>query len=254
GILSEESIEKTFSIIKKFQEKSNSMGVTELIAFATSATREATNGSIFVENIKNRFGIETLVISGEIEAKLSFNGNSALYHEKIATIDVGGGSTEVTIGTYENIEFIKSFPIGVVKLTEMFFSEENYSEETLNSSRSYLKGFFTELDKFKNSDFKIIGVAGTVTSNVSVVKKLSKFIESEINKFSLSKFILEENLNLFLSKNLEERKKIIGLEPNRADVIIAGNLILLTLLEVLGKDFIIVSTNDNLEGGMVLTI
>ncbi|MEG3014773.1 MAG: Ppx/GppA family phosphatase, partial [Cetobacterium sp.] len=66
--------------------------------------------------------------------------------------------------------------------------------------------------------------------------------------------ILEENLNLFLSKNLEERKKIIGLEPNRADVIIAGNLILLTLLEVLGKDFIIVSTNDNLEGGMVLTI
>ncbi|MEG1582779.1 MAG: Ppx/GppA family phosphatase, partial [Cetobacterium sp.] len=65
---------------------------------------------------------------------------------------------------------------------------------------------------------------------------------------------LEENLNLFLSKNLEERKKIIGLEPNRADVIIAGNLILLTLLEVLDKDFIIVSTNDNLEGGMVLTI
>ncbi|MEG1098481.1 MAG: 3-dehydroquinate synthase [Cetobacterium sp.] len=254
GILSEESIEKTFSIIKKFKEKSDSMGVTDLIAFATSATREATNGNIFVKNIKNRFDIETLVISGEIEAKLSFNGNSAIYDEKIATIDVGGGSTEVTIGSYENIEFIKSFPIGVVKLTEMFFPEENYSEETLKSSRSYLKGFFTELDKFKDSNFKIIGVAGTVTSNVSVFKKLPKFIENEINKFSLSKLILEENLNLFLSKNLEERKKIIGLEPNRADVIIAGNLILLTLLEVLGKDFIIVSTNDNLEGGMVLTI
>ncbi|MBC2851790.1 3-dehydroquinate synthase [Cetobacterium sp. 8H] len=254
GVLSEESIEKTFSIIKKFKKKSDSMGVTELIAFATSATREATNGSTFVENIKNKFNIKTLVIPGEMEAKLSFNGNSALYHERIATIDVGGGSTEVTIGSYENIEFIKSFPIGVVKLTEMFFSEENYNEETLKSSRNYLKGFFTELDKFKNSNFKIIGVAGTVTSNVSIVKKLSKFIENEINKYTLSKVILEENLNLFLSKSLEERKKIIGLEPNRADVIIAGNLILLTLLEVLGKDFITVSTNDNLEGGMVLTI
>lgn len=65
---------------------------------------------------------------------------------------------------------------------------------------------------------------------------------------------LEENLYLFLSKTLEDRKKIIGLEPNRADVIIAGNLILLTLLDILNKNSITVSTVDNLEGGMVLNI
>ncbi|MCQ8212626.1 3-dehydroquinate synthase [Cetobacterium somerae] len=254
GVLSKESIEKTYHIIKRFKEKADSMGVTELIAFATAATREASNGSLFVQGIKNEFNINTLVIPGEIEAKLSFNGNSNIYKEKIATIDVGGGSSEVTIGDYNGIDYVKSFPIGVVKLTEMFFAEENYNEETLLSARNYLKGFFNELSKFENSNFKIIGVAGTVTTNVSIIKKLPKFVEKEINEFILTKMDLEENLFLFLSKTLEDRKKIIGLEPNRADVIIAGNLILITLLDILNKSSITVSTVDNLEGGMVLNI
>ncbi|MGL5645343.1 Ppx/GppA phosphatase family protein, partial [Cetobacterium sp.] len=254
GVLSKESIEKTYYIIKRFKEKADSMGVTELIAFATAATREASNGSMFVQGIKNEFDINTLVIPGEIEAKLSFNGNSNIYREKIATIDVGGGSSEITIGDYNGIDYIKSFPIGVVKLTEMFFSDENYNEETLLSARNYLKGFFNELIKFEGNNFKIIGVAGTVTTNVSIVKKLPKFDEKEINGYVLTKMDLEENLYLFLSKTLEDRKKIIGLEPNRADVIIAGNLILLTLLDILNKNSITVSTVDNLEGGMVLNI
>ncbi len=254
GVLSKESIEKTYEIIKRFKEKSDSMGVTELIAFATAATREASNGSMFVQGIKNEFDINTLVIPGEIEAKLSFNGNSNIYREKIATIDVGGGSSEITIGNYNGIDYVKSFPIGVVKLTEMFFAGENYNEETLLSARNYLKGFFNELSKFGQNSFKIIGVAGTVTTNVSIVKRLPKFIESEVNGHVLTKLDLEENLFLFLSKNLDDRKKIIGLEPNRADVIIAGNLILLTLLEILNKTSITVSTVDNLEGGMVLNI
>ncbi|MGL4425790.1 MAG: 3-dehydroquinate synthase [Cetobacterium sp.] len=254
GILSKESIEKTYDIIKKFKSKSDSMGVSELIAFATAATREASNGSLFVQGIKNEFDISTLVIPGEIEAKLSFNGNSNIYREKIATIDVGGGSTEITIGNFNGIDFIKSFPIGVVKLTEMFFAQENYSEETLLSARNYLKGFFNEISKFSQNSFKIIGVAGTVTTNVTIIKKLPKFIEKEVNESILTKLDLEENLFLFLSKTLDERKKIIGLEANRADVIIAGNLILLTLLEILNKNSITVSTIDNLEGGMVLNI
>ncbi|MGL5427317.1 MAG: Ppx/GppA phosphatase family protein, partial [Cetobacterium sp.] len=162
--------------------------------------------------------------------------------------------SEITIGNYNGIDYIKSFPIGVVKLTEMFFADENYNEETLLSARNYLKGFFNELTKFSQNSFKIIGVAGTVTTNVSIVKRLPKFIESEVNGHVLTKLDLEENLFLFLSKNLDDRKKIVGLEPNRADVIIAGNLILLTLLEILNKTTITVSTVDNLEGGMVLNI
>ncbi|MGL6066819.1 MAG: 3-dehydroquinate synthase [Cetobacterium sp.] len=254
GVLSKESIEKTYEIIKRFRSKCDSMGVAEIIAFATAATREASNGSLFVQGIKNEFDINTLVIPGEIEAKLSFNGNSNIYKEQIASIDVGGGSTEITLGNYKGIDYVKSFPIGVVKLTEMFFEDENYTEETLLSARNYLKGFFNELTKFSNETFRIIGVAGTVTTNVSISKKLTNFIEAEIDKYILTKIELEENLFLFLTKTLDERKKIIGLEADRADVIIAGNLILLTLLEVLNKNNITVSTVDNLEGGMVLNI
>lgn len=254
GILCKESIDKTFSILKNFKRKCEDMGVTEIIAFATSATREASNGNQFVQAIKEQFGINTLVIPGEVEAKLSFNGNSNIYLNTICTIDVGGGSTEITIGDSNSINYVKSFPIGVVKLTEMFFKDENYSIEAISSAKNYLKGFFKELNRFHEDNFMIIGVAGTVTTNVSIIKEMEKFIESEIDGHQLNYDDLNDNLHLFLSKTLEERKEIVGLEANRADVIISGNLILLTLLDLLNKNTITVSTKDNLEGGMVLNI
>lgn len=254
GVLSKESIDKTFFILQNFKDKCETMGVTEIIAYATSATREASNGNLFVQCIKEQLGINTIVIPGEVEAKLSFNGNSNIYLENIATVDVGGGSTEITIGNNKEIKYIKSFPIGVVKLTEMFFKDENYSIDSINCAKNYLKGFFKELSKFKHDDFSIIGVAGTVTTNVSILKNMPIYIENEIDGTALTYDILNNHLEMFLSKTLEERKSIVGLESNRADVIIAGNLILLTLLNILNKSVIIVSTKDNLEGGMVLNI
>lgn len=254
GILSQKSIDKTFSILKRFKTKAENMGVNEIIAFATSATREASNGGLFVESIKAQFNIDTVVIPGEIEAKLSFNSNSVLYSGEILTLDIGGGSTEITIGTSNEISYIKSFPIGVVKLTEMFFKEDNYSLEAINSASCYLKGFFKEISKFKDQNFSIIGVAGSVTTNVSVLKSMKKFEEDKIDNFNLTYTNLKDNLNLFLSLSLKERENIIGLEANRADVIISGNIILLTILDLLKKNSLIVSTKDNLEGAMVLNI
>lgn len=254
GILCKESIEKTYSIIKDFKAKATSMGVSQLMSFATAATREASNGNTFVQGIKTQFDINTTIIPGEIEAKLSFKGNSIIYREKIATIDVGGGSTEVTIGDSNDIDFIKSFPIGVVKLTEMFFNNQEYTKENIESAYNYLRGFFKELNKFNHLDLRMIGVAGSVTTNVTVIKELPIFKESAVNGFILSKLDLENNLNLFLSKNLEERKSIVGLDSQRADVIISGNIILLVLLEILSKNTITVSTIDNLEGAMTLNI
>lgn len=254
GILSQKSIDKTFSILKRFKIKAENMGVNEIIAFATSATREASNGGLFVESIKAQFNIDTVVIPGEIEAKLSFNSNSILYSGKILTLDIGGGSTEITIGDSNEISYIKSFPIGVVKLTEMFFKDENYSLEAINSASCYLKGFFKEISKFKDQNFSIIGVAGSVTTNVSVLKSMEKFEEDKIDNFNLTYTNLKDNLNLFLSLPLKERENIRGLEANRADVIISGNIILLTILDLLKKNSLIVSTKDNLEGAMVLNI
>ena len=254
GELSKESMNITYEVMKKFKQKAISMGVTEIVAFATSATREAKNGTTFVQKIKDELNIDILIISGEMEAKLSFNANNIQNFGKIATLDVGGGSTEITFGDATEISYVKSFPIGVVKLKEMFFENETYTDETLASAQNYLRGFFEELTRFSKESFKIIGVAGTVTTNVSVAKQLPNFIEKEIHNFILTKEILEKNLKLYLSKEIEERKKIVGLEENRADLIISGTLILLIMLEKLEKHEITVSTIDNLDGAMVLNI
>lgn len=254
GLLSKESMHRTFEIIEKFKKKSQEMGVSELIAFATSATREAKNGNEFVQQLKEEYNVNTMVIPGEIEAKLSFNGNVNFYETSIMTVDVGGGSTEFALGTKENIEYIKSFPIGVVKLTEMFFAEDIYSEEMVGSAKNYLKGFFQDICKFSREEFKLIGVAGTVTTNVSVYEKIPQFDPEKIDNYILTKEMLEENLRLYLSCDLNERKDIVGLSPERADIIISGTLILLAILENLEKNEIIVSVKDNLEGGMLLNI
>ena len=252
-VLSEESIEKTFSIIQNFKQKAFLMGVTELTGFATAATREAKNGQDFIKSLKEIYGVNTYVIPGELEAKLSFNGNIASYDSEIAVLDVGGGSTEVTIGSKENIRFIKSFSIGVVKLTEMFFANQSYSEENMVLAQNYLNETFKELKTFRENSFKLIGVAGTVTTNVSIVEKLSTFDEKKINGYELSRKDIADNLKLFISLDMEKRRKIVGLKPDRADIIIAGNLILLTVLDIFNKNSITVSTKDNLEGAMVFS-
>lgn len=245
--LSDESMEKTIEILKRFKKILDGFGVSKTLSFATSATREASNGDYFIEKIKDLVGLSINIIPGDLEAKLCFNSCLSLSDKKIVSIDIGGGSTEITFGDKNNIYFLKSFPIGVVKLTEMFFKNQNYNFKNIEDSKQYLKEFFKELSSFSKEDFEVIGVAGSVTTNVTVLKKMNSFIEEKVHNTILTIEDLTKNLELFLTTS---RDNIIGLEKNRADVIISGNIMLIELLKLLNKNYIKVSTKDNLEGAM----
>lgn len=247
--LNPNAIKRTLDCLKKYKEKASSYGVENIRAFATSAVRDAENREVFLQEV-SKLGIKIECISGKTEATLNFLGNSLVFKERILVVDIGGGSTEFTLGKNKTIDFIQSINIGAVRATEKFFSDNDYSEEKIEKCRSWIRKNLEILKTIKDRDFKLIGVAGTATTQISVRDKMEIYDSSKVHMATLTLDELKENLSLFLSKNFEERKKIVGLEEKRADVIIAGTLILLTILEELNQDKIIISESDNLSGAI----
>ena len=247
--LNPNAIKRTLDCLKKYKEKASSYGIENIRAFATSAVRDAENREIFLQEV-SKLGIKIECISGKTEATLNFLGNSLVFKDRILVVDIGGGSTEFTLGKDKSIDFIQSINIGAVRATEKFFSDNDYSEEKLEKCKAWIRKNLEILKTIKDRDFKLIGVAGTATTQISVRDKMKIYDSSKVHMATLTLDELKENLSLFLSKNFEERKNIIGLEEKRADVIIAGTLILLTILEELNQDKIIISESDNLSGAI----
>ena len=253
--LSDESIKNSILAIKKFDKIAKSYGVTKIMANATSAVRDSENREVFLTEVK-KLGIKTKVITGDEEARLSYIGVSSVYpKEKIMIIDIGGGSTEISFGIGTNIEYVKSFNIGAVRITEMFFQDknhnENITEESIQKAQNYIEDVLKEISKYKDEEYKLIGVAGTVTTHISVEKEMESYNSKEIDKSILKRETILNNLIKFQNSSLNERGNIKGLELKRAPYVIAGSCIIIKILELLEKDSLIVSEVDNLTGGLL---
>lgn len=250
GYLKKEAISRTVECLKRYKKKADSYGVKELVAFATSATRDSKNKDEFLNQVKE-IGIDIKCISGDREAQLNFLGNSIVFEERILVLDIGGGSTEFTLGEKGEIEFVKSINIGAVRGTERFFSTQNYTDESIEECREWVKDMISEVKFLKNKNFTLVGVAGTATTQISVQKQMGVYDSSKVHMSEIRLEELRENLKLFLECSVEKRKHIVGLEEKRADVIIAGTIILITIMEELGVNKMIVSESDNLNGAMI---
>nr|WP_320046706.1 3-dehydroquinate synthase [uncultured Ilyobacter sp.] len=250
GYLLDSAINRTVDVLKNYSEKMASYGVVEKLVCATSATRDSSNREDFIEKVKIESGLEIKCITGDEEARLSFKGASDDIEGELLLVDIGGGSTEFINGSRENINFMKSFDIGAVRVTEKFFVNDDHSEENINLAEEWVKNEIKEAKELSQRDFILVGVAGTVTTNVTVHEEMVDYDPEKVHMYSLTMANVEENIKLYLSKNIEERKKIKGLPPKRAEVIIAGTFILKWIMETLGRDEILVSENDILEGMM----
>lgn len=236
--------------MKKYKEKADKFGASKVIAFATSATRDSQNREEFLSQVRD-IGIDIRCIAGEREAQLNFLGNSIVFKDRILVLDIGGGSTEFTLGENGNIEFTKSINIGAVRGTERFFPEQNYTEENIEECRNWIKEMVSGVKFLKDDNFTLVGVAGTATTQISVQKQMEIYDSSEVHLSKINLDELRKNLQLFLSCDGEKRKEIVGLEAKRADVIIAGTIILIAIMEELGVDSMVVSESDNLNGAMI---
>jgi exopolyphosphatase/guanosine-5'-triphosphate,3'-diphosphate pyrophosphatase len=216
--------------------------VDRVIATATSAARDASNGEELMKLGRDR-GIPIFIIEGVKEAELSFEGAISAVAEapnkKIFVVDVGGGSTEFIFREPGKKLNGKSFDVGCVRLTEMFLTKDPVDEKEYQKLFDYasqvVKGYGRVAPDL------VIGVAGTPTTLACVAQGLD-FDEEKVEGYQISRAQIAELASRLGSMPLEQRKKLKGLEPLRADVIIAGCALLECALALCGKDKMTVST------------
>lgn len=258
GELKPEAMERVVRAIDGFLAVRDSLStpdhpVVRTVAVATSAARDARNAADFAARLRER-GIELSVIPGAREAALSFSGASIDFSgERLMVVDVGGGSTEVVMGM-GGVEPVcaHSFNVGCRRVTEKFLASDPPAPEELARARAWIHekmaSWFAEQPREAADLERVVAVAGTATTVVSIRNRMETYDSSRVHKARVSRQELLEVYERLAALPLSARKKVVGLDPKRAPVMVAGLLILLEVLDFAGIDAFTVSETDILHG------
>ena len=227
--------------LAKFKRLAESHKVDEIVAAATSATREAENGGDFIAEVSRLTGIRIRVISGTEEARLIHL--AAGYGVDIGAstgvvIDIGGGSVEVTLGTAAGMVLGRSFKVGVIRLTERFVKSDPLSDR---DERRLVKHLNRELGAYlgqlaRRGYDRVIGTSGTILSLGALAAAESSAVPEDVRNLRVSAKALHRLRKRLAGLSLEERLAIPGLDPRRADLSVAGSVLLDTILRGLGAE------------------
>ena len=257
GKLSQGGIERVVSAAKEFVRIIAENNVDYVQCVATSAARDGSNGEDLLERLST-LGLEPMIISGDIEAGLSFAGASYKRRgQRLLVMDPGGGSTELIYGDTINssgesartIHAATSIDVGSRRITEMFLKSDPPTLGELTEARAYIRDHFVRFfDNLVGPIGELIGVAGTATTMATIKLGLETYNPDAINGTVITKDELSAILDRFVSVSCAQRKQIRGLEPARAGVIVAGALILEQALDLSECRTITISDNDLLYG------
>jgi exopolyphosphatase/guanosine-5'-triphosphate,3'-diphosphate pyrophosphatase len=247
GEISPEGEERSLQVLRQYLERCRRLNVEEIIAVGTSALRDARNSAEVRARFKAQLGFEVRVISGNEEAAYSFlaiQKGLALAGQELLVVDVGGGSTEFIRGNAAGISQAVSINIGTVRLTEQFLhSDPVRKEECENMIRVIEKELARLPDQWlrDGAAMNLVGIAGTFTTLSAVERKLLRYAHAEIHGSCLTLSEVRRQVALFQGKTIEERKAIPGLEPKRADVMLAGATLIERIMTAFHSERVIVS-------------
>ena len=234
--LHHEAIARTTACLDAYGAIVKRLGVSRIEVVGTSAMRDARGSEVIQEHIRNVFGVDLRVIGGDEEAELTFSGAlvglpGAEAGRELFVFDIGGGSTEVVRGTIDHsVSYKKSFDVGSVRLTERHVRSDPPSAGELDTIRRELRATFAELPPLPPGALPI-GIAGTMTTLTAVSLKMAAYDGARVHGAHLATSELRRVVEHLASLPLASRREVLGLEPKRADVIVAGGLIALALLE-----------------------
>jgi exopolyphosphatase / guanosine-5'-triphosphate,3'-diphosphate pyrophosphatase len=238
-----QALSRATTCLNEFADLIKKHKVDHVIATATSAARDVSNGTELLDIGRER-NIPISIIGGEKEARLSFEGAISAIPDSaqhdILVIDVGGGSTELIFRKAGESKIKgKSFDVGCVRLTEMFLKSDPVAPAEYNSLLQYAAKTFANYGTVNPN--LVVAVAGTPTTLAAISQKID-FDETKVEGFILTSHEIKRLTKELGDLPLAERKKVKGIEPLRADVIVAGGALLLSALDVAGGDTMRVST------------
>jgi exopolyphosphatase/guanosine-5'-triphosphate,3'-diphosphate pyrophosphatase len=277
--LSQAALERTRTALETYRDVMRSLDPVGITAAATSVLRDSENGEDFLDLAGSIIGVRPLVLSGDQEALMSFLGaGSDLAGQvvlqgppggdparapggKLLVFDIGGGSTELVVGDAaltgglqrsipEGALKARSVDVGCVRMSERFLTSEIPSPVSIGRMESYIvqkiRPAIGEL--LTERPLLAVGLAGTVTTLSGIRQGLHEYDAGRIHHSKLSRDDVEEAFVKLATVSVEERKRVMGLEPDRADVIVGGAAILRIIMDMAGLEEILVSEKDILDG------
>ena len=252
GSLSAEAIEDVCEVVGRYLARIEALGAKATSVIATSAVRDAANGDAFVAELRERFGLDTEILTGQREAELTYEGaiSGGGRNGTILVCDIGGGSTEIVVGTGGVIALHDSLQVGVVRHTERFLADdpptaaqlEALAEDVHERLDDALSG--VELPEVERA----IGVAGTPSSLAAVDLALEPYDPKAVEGHPLGIETVQTWLSRLAALPLAERREVTGIHPDRAQAIVAGLVILIEVMRTFGLEAIEVSEHDILYG------
>lgn len=259
-ILQSEPMDRTLAVLWRFRQAAESHAATRIAVIGTSALREAKNREAFLERARREAGVDVRVISGEEEARLTLLGVRAALRigpERLLLMDIGGGSTEFLLADGPEIRAAVSTGLGAMKLTETYLQTDPPRPAELAAIHDAASARMIrlrtqelpDLDREEETRGRMfVGTAGAVTTLAAIDLALDPYDPDRVNGYRLSRTRVGTLCRELASLPLAERKRLRGLEPGRADVIVAGALICLAAMETLGFPGLLVSDGGLREG------
>ncbi len=260
GRLAPEALARTFAACREYAEVIKEHGAERVRFVATSASRDAENREEFVRGVLDILGVEPEVISGDQEAEFSFTGatKELAGRDDLAkpflVVDIGGGSTEFVVGE-EHVRAARSVDVGCVRMTERHLVHDGVvsdppTEEEIAAIRADVEAALDLAERTVplREARTLVGLAGSVTSVSAIAQELPEYDSARIHHSRVSHDRVRDITRQLLHSTHAERAAIASLHPGRVDVIGAGALVLLAIMERIGAEEVVVSEHDILDG------
>jgi exopolyphosphatase/guanosine-5'-triphosphate,3'-diphosphate pyrophosphatase len=242
GELQPEPIERTAAAVAAMADEARALGAAGIAAVGTAGLRLASNSATFLERVRERAGVDVEVIPGEEEARLAYLATRSVVQipGDIVVFDTGGGSTQLTFGGDDGIEEQFSVPVGAAKYTDRFGLDASVDEATVAATLDAIAADLSRLDGRPPAG-AVVGMGGTLTNLAAVKHELPSYDPKVIHGTRLDVREIDRQIELFRTRSADERRELVGLQPKRAEVILAGACIVRTVLAKLGVGSVVVS-------------
>lgn len=260
GALHEDAKARASACVAGYVEQARALGARRVTLVSTAVLRDARDGAAFLAALVERnthpdCEVVGELVSGEREAELSFagalGGLPSTHDEPVVVLDVGGGSSEIVLGEHVRVTTRTSLPVGAVRMTERYVKADPPGAEALadiaaETRRCFLASPFGQGAPLQRP--RVVAVAGTATTLAAIDLELAEYDGARVHGHPLTLSRMETLRARLAASPLEARRQVVGLQAGRADVIVAGATILLTLVALLGADSLQISDHGLRHG------
>ena len=252
GLICSDAVDDVCTVVADYKSRYEEMGAERVMAIATSAVRDAVNGDAFVAELRERFGLDARLLTGKEEANLTYVGATSKRPagESTLVFDIGGGSTELIVGSGAKVGFHTSLQAGTIRQSERHLTRDPPDPKELEDLAADIR---KKIDRAiaarpHGEPARAIAVAGTPTSLAAIDQALEPYDPRRVHGYHLGLHTIQRMLSRLSSLPLAERLRVPGLQPGRAPTIVAGTVILVQVMRAFKITEVEVSELDILHG------